>query len=154
MSLESDMRCLSRVPLFAAFDDSQLRLLAFGAEQRRLTADAELFRQGAFSDGGYVIVEGEAELHMGDTHVETVGPGALLGELALITQTDHAVTARFPDGGAVMKISRPLFRRMLEEYPALATSLHATILERVKSFLAKLERVQARLELADEVARK
>lgn len=145
MSLEADMRLLSQVPLFSSFDESQLRLLAFGAEQRRVVAGAQLFRQGAYSDGGYVVVEGQVDLYDGEKLIESHGPGTLLGELALITATDHSVTAICPHGGMVLAIPRPLFRRMLEEYPALIASLQASISERMHAFLEKLEAIRERL---------
>jgi CRP-like cAMP-binding protein len=146
MSLEADMRLLAKVPLFATLDDGQLRLLAFGAEQRRLAAGAELYKQGGYSDGGYVIAEGRAQLVDGEKVIGTYGTGTLLGELALITATDHSTSAVFPDGGMVLKIPRPLFRRMLEEYPALAGTLSAVISRKMGSFIQQLDAISKRLD--------
>ncbi len=152
MSLDNDIALLEQVPLFAELDREQLRLLAFGAETRRLTAGSRLFREGAFSEGGYVVREGVLELKRGGdrgTVVKTLHPGMLVGEMALITPTDHSTTAIAAQGSEVMKIPRPLFRRMLEEYPDLTERLHDRIAAEVRSFVARLALIQRDLDKAD-----
>ena len=62
MSLESDIAVLRQVPLFADLTADQLRLLAFGAEHRRLKSGETLFRVAARADEGFVIVSGEITL--------------------------------------------------------------------------------------------
>ena len=58
MSLESDIAILRNVPLFEGLASDQLRLLAFGAERRRLAAGEIVFRQDAQADAGFVIASG------------------------------------------------------------------------------------------------
>ena len=149
MSLDDDIAILEQVPLFEGFARDQLRLLAFGAENRRLSAGAVLYRQGAYAEGGFVIRDGIIELHSGNGTgpvVETVGRGGLVGQMAMISATDHVTTAVSPQGGAVLKIARPLFRRMLEEYPDLAERLHERIRRELAVFVARLDRVRRDLD--------
>jgi CRP-like cAMP-binding protein len=42
-----------------------------------------LFREGEKGDKMYVLLEGEVDIFLGDYVLETAGPGALLGEMAL-----------------------------------------------------------------------
>ena len=95
MSLESDIKLLSRVRLFADFEPDHLRLLAFGAEARALGRGTRLYRQDSLSDGGFVIVRGNVDLISGlnDGIISSHGSGSLIGEMALITETRHAATA-------------------------------------------------------------
>ena len=51
MSLDSDIRLLSKVRLFADFNPDHLRLLAFGAEARTLGLGTRLYRQGTGAAG-------------------------------------------------------------------------------------------------------
>lgn len=138
MSLESDIAVLRQVPLFADLTADQLRLLAFGAEHRRLKSGETLFRVAARADEGFVIVSGEITLKAGPPGAEVpvagFGPGALLGELALITETRRAATALADGSCDLIRIPRTLFRRMLEEYPDLAVILH----ERISDQLARM----------------
>ncbi|MFD0916604.1 cyclic nucleotide-binding domain-containing protein [Pseudahrensia aquimaris] len=154
MSLDHDIRLLSRVRLFEGFQPEHLRLIAFGAEHRTLAQGTRLYRQDTYSDGGYVIISGMMQLTSGpnDTVISVHSTGALIGELALITETNHAATATAAQDSEVLKIPRPLFRRMLEEYPSLAESLRDRISTSISEFIAKLETVRIKLDQANERA--
>ena len=52
-----------------------------------------------------------------------VGPGTLIGELALLTDMVSPATAIAKEPTTVIRISRSLFRKMLEGYPAAAKKL-------------------------------
>lgn len=128
MSLESDIAVLAQVPLLSELSGDQLRLLAFGAEHRRLRAGEILFREGARADAGFVVALGTLGLVAGrpghEKDVARAGPGMLLGEIALLTDTRRPATAKAETDCDVIRITRTLFRRMLEEYPEIAFALH------------------------------
>lgn len=154
MGLDSDIRLLSRVRLFAGFEPDHLRLLAFGAEARALAKGTRLYRQDDLSDGGFVVVRGNVDLISGlnDSVISSHGTGSLIGEMALISETRHAATAIATENTEVLKITRPLFRRMLNEYPQLAVLLQQRIGEAVSEFAAKLDVVRAKLDHASDLA--
>ena len=139
--------------LFDGFDHDHLRLLAFGAEARALGQGTRLYLQNTPSDGGYVVVRGNVELISGlnDSVVSSHGAGSLIGEMALISETQHAATAVATENSEVLKITRPLFRRMLNEYPQLAVLLQQRISESVNEFTGKLEKVSAKLDWATDL---
>ena len=151
MSLDSDIAVLSRVRLFESFQPEQLRLLAFGCEARVLAKGTRLFKQGSFSEGGYVVVHGQIDLFSGERNsiIKTYGASALLGEIALISETEHPATAVAVEDTEVLKIPRALFRRMLEEYPELAVLLQERISKSVTDFVTQLERISVKLDQAD-----
>ena len=154
MSLDSDIQLLSRVRLFQGFLPDHLRLLAFGAEARTLGRGTRLFQRDTMSDGGYVVVHGQIDLISGlhDSVISSHGPASLIGEMALISETRHAATAIATENTEVLKITRPLFRRMLNEYPQLAVLLQQRIGEAVSEFAAKLDVVRAKLDHASDLA--
>ncbi|EFL88114.1 cyclic nucleotide-binding domain-containing protein [Ahrensia sp. R2A130] len=154
MSLDTDIRLLSRVKLFEGFDREALRLLAFGAEARTYGAGTRLFRAGEQSDGAYVVVTGAIDLYPeeGSQPPMRLEQGALIGEMAVIVPTLRANTAMAVEHSEVLKVPRPLFRRMLEEYPELAAILQQRIAGSVDEFMARLERIRAKLDHANEIA--
>ena len=154
MGLDSDIRLLSRVRLFAGFEPDHLRLLAFGAEARALAKGTRLYRQDDLSDGGFVVVRGNVDLISGlnDGVISSHGTGSLIGEMALISETRHAATAIATENTEVLKITRPLFRRILNEYPQLALLLQQRIGEAVSEFAEKLDIVRAKLDHASDLA--
>ena len=120
MGLEEDIAFFEQVPPLAALGKQALRILAIGAETRHLQSGAVLFYAGELADGGYVVQEGSLLLEPGslaEGSEVTVGPGTLVGELALLTNTVCQATAIAKEPTVVVRISRSLFRKMLEGYP-------------------------------------
>jgi CRP-like cAMP-binding protein len=148
MSLEDDMALLSRVAMFADMDRDALRLLAFAAETRQLRAGDVLFRKGDLSDGGYVVTLGSVALIEDDTKTADaiIGPGALIGEIALISETKRPATAIAREPTTVLRLSRAMFRRTMEEYPELAQRLAADLRHRIAAMSGDLARVKRRLD--------
>ncbi|WP_128675637.1 cyclic nucleotide-binding domain-containing protein [Brucella melitensis] len=153
MALDDDIRILGTVGLFESFTPEQLRLLAFGAERLVLRAGRELFREGQSADCAYIIVTGTITLfHEGDegrVTIRPVGPGAILGEMALIAQTIRLTGAVADVETEVIRISRSIFRRILEEYPEVAAALHAHISRNLVELIGQIEQVAPRLANRD-----
>lgn len=153
MALDDDIRILGTVGLFESFTPEQLRLLAFGAERLVLRAGRELFREGQSADCAYIIVTGTITLfHEGDegrVTIHPVGPGAILGEMALIAQTTRLTGAVADVETEVIRISRSIFRRILEEYPEVAAALHAHISRNLVELIGQIEQVAPRLANRD-----
>lgn len=132
MALSEDMALLNRVELFRELGEEKLRLIAFGAERRKLQAGQMLFREGSPADCAFVVAGGSFALSRTsrngpDQSLGAVGTGTLLGELALISQVDRSVTAIAAEAAEIIRVNRPLFHRMLEEYPEIAEIIRARI---------------------------
>jgi CRP-like cAMP-binding protein len=134
MSIDDDIAFLERVPTLTLLGSEALRILAIGAESRYVHDGDVLFREGEVADAGYVVQEGSFTLASGNAHVGvepvTVGPGALLGELALLTETVRPATATATEPSSVIRIPRKLFLKMLEGYPDAARRLREVIAAR------------------------
>ncbi len=146
MSLNDDIALLSLVPLFADIDDDKLRLIAFGAERRRLNRGQQLFREGAPADCAFAIASGAVTLtrNLVDGSVEvvdTVGRGTLLSELAMISFVERKFTATAEEDSEVIRINRPLFRRMLEEYPEVAVVVEGRIKANLQAMIDAMQRL-------------
>jgi CRP-like cAMP-binding protein len=132
MTIEDDIAFFERVPTLSLLGRGALRILAIGAESRYVHDGDVLFREGEVADAGYVVQEGAFTLASGNAGVEpvTVGPGALLGELALLIETVRPVTATATEPSSVIRIPRKLFLKMLEGYPDAARRLREVIASR------------------------
>jgi CRP-like cAMP-binding protein len=149
MSLEDDIAFFERVPTLAVLGGPALRILAIGAEARKLQSGAVLFYAGELADGGYVVQEGSLLLEPGtlsEGKAITAGPGTLVGELALLTDMVRPATAVAQEPTVVVRISRSLFRKMLEGYPAAAERLRDAMAERVDSWTRELGSVKQKLD--------
>jgi len=149
MSLDDDIAFFEQVPTFAALGKQALRVLAIGAETRSLQKGAVLYYAGELADAGYLVQEGSLQLEPG-TLAEgkeiVAGRGTLVGELALFTDTVCQGTAIAKEPTVVIRISRSLFRKMLEGYPAAAEQLRDAMAGRVERWTRDLGGVKQKLE--------
>ena len=124
MALSDDIKLFAQVPLFSGLSEDKLRLMAFGAERRRIVEGQTLFREGASADCGFVVASGSFRLYStardGSVRDDgTAGPGSLLSELAMISVVERKFTATATEDSEVIRINRPLFRRMPVSYTHL-----------------------------------
>ena len=125
MALKDDIALFTQLSIFEGLSEEHLRLLAFGAERRRLEKGHVLFRQGAAADSAFVITAGKLRLTMhsasgSERVLGEAGAGSMLTEIAMIADAERHFTATATEESEVIRISRMLFRRMLEEYPEVA----------------------------------
>ena len=149
MAIEDDIAFFETVPTLAVLGKQALRVLAIGADIRQLPSGAVLFYAGELVDGGYVIQNGSLVVEHGtasDAPEYTVGPGTMLSELALLTETISPVTAIAKEPTVLVRISRNLFRKVLEGYPAAAKRLRDAMAERVDSWTDELTAVKGKLD--------
>jgi CRP-like cAMP-binding protein len=125
MTIEDDIGFLERVPTLRLLGRGALRILAIGAESRFVTTGAVLFAAGEDADGGFVVQQGSFSLQPEAARgAEMIaGPGTLLGEAALLTETKRPATATAREPSTVIRISRALFLKMLEGFPDAAYRL-------------------------------
>jgi CRP-like cAMP-binding protein len=150
LSIEDDIAFLHRVPTFARFGYAALQIIAIGSETKHLVDGETLFRAGDTTDAGYVIQEGSLQLTTHDPRLSeptvTFGPGTLIGELALLTETVCSATAIAAEPTAVIRISRNLFRKVLEGFPEPARLMRDRLATRANQASAELMRIRAMLE--------
>ena len=73
--------------------------------------------------------------------ISTAGPGAMLGELALIADTRRLTSADAATDAEVLRLNRSMFRRILEEYPETAQALHTRITEDLQALIKRIEKL-------------
>jgi CRP-like cAMP-binding protein len=148
MALDDDIRILSGVRLFEGFTQEQLRLLAFGAETMRLPHDRKLYREDDEADSAYIVVKGQIGLFREQdgerVPIGTVGPGSMLGEMALIADTRRLTSAAAATDAEVLRLNRKMFRRILEEYPETAAALRERIVEDLQAMIERIEKMAPR----------
>jgi CRP-like cAMP-binding protein len=145
MSLEDDIAFFEQVPTLAVLGKHALSILAIGAETRNLPSGAVLFYAGELAEGGYIVQEGSLLLEPGtlqEGKEVTVGPGTLVGELALLTDMVCPATAIAKEPTVVIRITRNLFKKMLEGYPEAAVKLRDIMAERVDDWTQELAAVK------------
>jgi MFS family permease len=94
LARDEDLELLRTVTMFDPLPLPALEQLATGLRPRHVAAGEIVYEQGDAADGCFVIEQGTAEV-LGDGHpIATVGPGDLVGEIALLRQVPRTATVR------------------------------------------------------------
>jgi len=147
MSLDTIIAQLQKTRPFDALPRDALQLIAFSTEERKLAAGEVLFEEGETADAGYFVVAGTITLttkREGAPRTRTVQPGALIGELALLTEVARPTTATATGKARVLRISRKVFQRVMSEFPNEAAKLRAKLAQRTRSLAKELAALKVR----------
>jgi CRP-like cAMP-binding protein len=116
---EAGRRALAATPLFAGLESQTLQALVENLALITLERGEHLFREGDPGDALYVIVEGEVSVQAeGPPRVEMtrLGPGAFIGEVALLTDQAHTATVTALGNAELLRIDRVTLSRVLGEH--------------------------------------
>lgn len=147
MSIEDDVALLERVPTLRLLGTTALRMLAIGSEQRDFARGEALFNVDDEADAGFVVQRGAFRIEDGGGAAIVAGPGALIGELALITVMKRPSTAVAQEDSSVIRIARSLFQRVLESDPAAARRLRDEFASRTSQIASDILMAGAKLSI-------
>jgi len=106
--------------------------------------------QGDVGDCMFVIQEGEAEVLREDNGVsmviDTMKPGDLFGEMAILEHTVRSSTVRALSVVRALTIDRRTFLRRIQEDPSLAMSVLDVMCRRVRQLDASVAQLKSELE--------
>ena len=98
----------------------------------QLAPGDSLFREGKKGEKMYVLLEGEMEILLGDFVLETIGPGALIGEMALIDDSPRTASAVAKSPCRLAEIDRRRFHFLVQQTPHFATHVMKTLANRLR----------------------
>ena len=144
MTIESDIAALSQVKMFSSLSEEQLRLLAFSCETVKLNPNDVLFQEGDVAGAGFVVTLGMVQLVNIDgknvSLIESAETGAVINELAFISETLRPATAIAAEKSEVIKIRRSLFHRFIGQYPDIAIHLEKSLSDQLAETIVKLKK--------------
>ena len=99
---------LRPIPFLSPLPLAAVELLASRLEPVTLPAGAELFRRGDEGDRFYIVADGELEIVL-DGHTKVEGPGAWVGEIALLRDVPRTATVRARTDARLWAMEREQF---------------------------------------------
>jgi len=123
---------LKAVPLFAACSRKELQRIARASDETTIAAGTEFVRQGEIGREAFVIVQGQARVDRNGKKVATLGPGACIGELALLDKGPRTATVRAETPLTVLVLGPREFSGLLDEVPGLSHKLLTALASRVR----------------------
>ncbi len=118
---------LAGVPLLAGADAEALEALAADAHPRRVLAGEWLIREGDDAEDLYVVLRGRLRAVAGvDADRRTLrvlGPGAAIGELALLTGSLRSASVQAVRDSTLLQLGRGRFVELMERDPRFAAAV-------------------------------
>ena len=120
MSLMSvNIKLLKEIPLFRDLKREEIKQIAEITEEITMSKNSFLFKQGDEADSFYIILEGEVEVikefSQKEQKLVNMSRGAIIGEMAFLTETRRTGTIRATEETKLIKISKDKFKKLMEE---------------------------------------
>ncbi len=96
-------------------------------------AGETIFTEGDASNGlMYVVIEGEVEILVHGKPIDTIGPGASLGEVGLVDRGPRTATAVARAGSRLEPIDGKRFQFLVQQTPFFALQMMETLVQRLR----------------------
>jgi CRP-like cAMP-binding protein len=99
---------------------------------RTFTCGQTLFQQGDPGDVLYIVAEGQVEIRIGEQLLETISPGGIFGEMALIDDQPRMATAIACTDGLLTPVSRTHFLTLIQRNPRFALQVMRVMADRLR----------------------
>jgi len=106
-----------------ADDTNFLALFNKSTDIRPLKQGEILFDQGDPAHELFIVKSGQVQILDGDFVLETLGPGGVIGEMALVDQEPRSATVKAVTDAEVIPIDEKRFLWMVEQTPKFAIRL-------------------------------
>src|SRR5215831_18615639 len=123
---------LTQVDLFAGLDRVTLAKLAAHLEVVPVDAGMAVVHQGGPGDAFYLVVKGTFGVYVAaadgdESCVNTLGPGAPFGEMALLSGRTRSATVRAETAAEVLRLERGRFLDLVRREPQVGLALAGTL---------------------------
>lgn len=101
-------------------------------EYRSFAGGQTVFHQGDPGDSLYIVADGEVDIVLGDRVIETVEPGGMFGEFALIDDKPRSAAAVARADCLLVQVSRQHFLTLIQRTPLFALQVMRIMAERLR----------------------
>jgi CRP-like cAMP-binding protein len=107
-------------------------------EAQSFPAGEYVFKAGDHGETMYIITEGEVDIIEGSTVLDTIGPGSIVGELALIDDEPRSASVRARTDCRLVPVDRRRFQFMVQETPFFGLAVMKVLADRLRKMDAKI----------------
>jgi CRP/FNR family transcriptional regulator, cyclic AMP receptor protein len=133
---------LAEIKLFRGCTTRQLRELAKLTTEMHVAQGAVLWKEGDAGRECFVLSEGHASVTIGDDVVAMIGPGDLVGELALLDGQPRVATVTALSDLHVVTLSAREFNELLARLPVVARRILKLVGDRLRVADAELHQLR------------
>lgn len=140
---------LRQTEAFSGLDEMSLKRLAESATTEVVEARHVLIAEGDLASDAYIVVTGRLEVRVSDdagnrSVVGELGPGDVVGEMALLTGAPRSATVRALRDSLLIRLARADCIRIAREEPSVLIDLARTLVARLDRSIHERRPVRAR----------
>lgn len=136
--LAPEVEALRRVRFFEDLTPEDLDRMARIGERRRFEPGEAIFTKGEEGTALFVIMRGTAEVEVGGRTHE-LGPGAFIGEMALVSGTRRSATVTAKEPVEAMVIQAMYFKPFLIKNPSVAVAVLEGVIDRLREVQERID---------------
>jgi CRP-like cAMP-binding protein len=125
---------LRSVPLFASCSVKELQIVAKAGTELSIKAGTTIIDQGQAGREAFVVMSGSLLVKRNGKKVNTLGVGAMVGELALLDHGPRTASVITETDCNLFVIDSRSFAGVLDTVPSLAHKLLAGLASRIREF--------------------
>ena len=126
------------VPLFSGLDKKQMSSLMRHVDEQKLPAGTVIIKQGSTAYEACVLLEGTVTIERDGELLETAGPGASFGELAMLDKRPRSATVTAQTDVLLAVIGPRDFDAALDNVPGLSRALLVGMAQRLRAMDERL----------------
>lgn len=123
---------LHELPLFSACTHKELVSIARLVDEARFPAGQTLMEEGRAGQECFVITEGQATVEIGGELVAELGPGEIVGEMAILDEGGRSATVKSATPIRAVVMSRQAFTGVIEASPRVARRVLGVLARRLR----------------------
>lgn len=123
---------LNRVEFFNQAPGHVLASVARIADEVPVERGQRIIERGEVGDALFVVVRGRLRVHVDDHTVAEIGPGDVVGELAVLAPEPRTASVTALDRGLLLRIRKAAFDELLLDRPEIARGIITTLVERFR----------------------
>ncbi|MGH9084239.1 MAG: Crp/Fnr family transcriptional regulator [Acidimicrobiales bacterium] len=123
---------LRHIALFARMSNADLEEVAELGEPVDAEAGALLMDQGDVGVECFLVLAGDAGVMVAGEHVATIGPGSVVGEMALIGHKPRNASVVAQSPMRLLSFNIAHFKRLLEDMPVARDYIYQLLQERAR----------------------
>ena len=133
MPRDDKVELMRSVPLFTGLSEHELERLSSMADIVDLPKDRVILTQGQLGWEMFVMISGSAHVERDGKSFGEVGPGEVLGEIALLDGGPRTATVTLSQPSRMLVLARREFQTMLDEFPEIRLRILETVARRLRS---------------------
>lgn len=130
--LETRRDLVRRIPALAALDEAQLDQLAGLVGERTVPSGVTFVQQGDDAHEAYLVVSGKVEVLTDGRSMAKLGPGSVVGEIALLVGGRRMSSVRAITDVELLVLGTDAFSAILD-HPEVARTLAAELANRLRA---------------------